>query len=407
MTARFRFAAHLGVLAALGLALSAWHGAGWSAAAQSAPPKRSAKADAGKADVAKALEAAAAGGQQRIVVVVNDEAITARDIEQRARFLGLSSNIGEQAKEHFDRLAKSEATQAALRDLEKEVVSSNPGKPKEELIAIFKERQKQLGLALQKKAVESARAGFLPKWRKQAMEELIEERLKLQAAKKLGVEVTDSEAKGLLKEVAERNKMTYEEFAQHLKGQGVDIGTMGEKFRAGKAWREMVARRYAAQATVSQRDIDLFLANAAAEAGVDAVELQLHKISLALAGGTDQTTWTRRYSEAEGLRRRFAGCKTMGDLAKSAADSKFEDMKFVKPASIAEPMRTMLLSAKDDEVLPPVTTAAGVDLYAVCGRRAISGDQERAKALLQNKELGILAERHMRNLKQEADIVYK
>jgi peptidyl-prolyl cis-trans isomerase SurA len=239
------------------------------------------------------------------------------------------------------------------------------------------------------------------------MEELIEERLKLQAARKLGVEVTGAEVKNLLKEVAERNKMTFEEFAQHLKGQGVDIGTMGEKFRAGKAWREMIARRYAAQASVSQRDVDLFLANAAAEAGVDAVELQLHKISLALAGRTDQTAWTRRYSEAEGLRRRFAGCKSMGDLAKSAADSRFEDMKFVKPASIAEPMRSMLLSAKDNEVLPPVTTAGGVDLYAVCGRRAIGGDQEKAKALLQNKELGILAERHMRNLKQEADIVYK
>ena len=96
----------------------------------------------------------------------------------------------------------------------------------------------------------------------------------------------------------------------------------------------------------------------------------------------------------------------MGDLAKSAADSRFEDMKFVKPASIAEPMRSLLLSAKDEEVLPPVTTAAGVDLYAVCGRR-VTGDREKAMALLQNRELGILAERHLRNLKQEADIVYK
>jgi peptidyl-prolyl cis-trans isomerase SurA len=409
VTARFHLAAHLAVLAALALALSGWHGAGSSAAAQSTPTKRSAKADAGKAGVDKvveAVEAAVAGGQQRIVVVVNDEEITARDIDQRARFLGLSTNIGEQAKEHFESLVKSESTQEQLRKLQQEVVSSNPGKTKDELVAIFQERQKQIGMALQKQAVERARAGFLPKWRKHATEELIEERLKLQAAKKLGVEVTDAEVKTLLKEVSDRNKMTYDEFAQHLKGLGVDISTMGEKFRAGKAWREMISRRYAAQASVSQRDVDLFLANAAAETGVDAVELQLHKISLALAGRTDQTTWTRRYSEAEGLRRRFAGCKTMGDLAKSAADSKFEDMKFVKPASIAEPMRTMLLSAKDDEVLPPVTTAAGVDLYAVCGRR-VSGDRERVQAVLQNKELGILAERHLRNLKQEADIVYK
>ncbi len=100
----------------------------------------------------------------------------------------------------------------------------------------------------------------------------------------------------------------------------------------------------------------------------------------------------------------------MGELAKAAADAKFEDMKFVKPASIAEPMRSMLLGAKDNEALPPVTTAAGVDLYAVCGRRTVNGDEAqrvRAMQVLQSKELEILAERHLRNLKQEANIEYK
>lgn len=405
MTARFRLTVHLGLLAALCVGLWVWHGAGWQAAAQSTPPKRSAKADVGKADTV-----ATSPGQQRIVVIVNDEAITARDIEQRARFTGLAANISEQVKENFERLLKADGTQAALRKLQEEVVSSNPGKSRDELLAILKERQQQLGLALQKKAVESARAVLLPKLNKVARDELVDERLKLQAAKKLGVEVTDAEVKALLKDVADRNKMTYEEFAKHLNGMGVDIATMGEKFRVGKAWREMVTRRYAAQATVSQRDVDLFLTAAAAETGKDTVELQLQKISLPLAGRTDQTTWTRRYSQAEGLRARFAGCKTMGELAKAAADAKFEDMKFVKPASIAEPMRSMLLGAKDNEALPPVTTAAGVDLYAVCGRRTVNGDEAqrvRAMQVLQSKELEILAERHLRNLKQEANIEYK
>jgi peptidyl-prolyl cis-trans isomerase SurA len=398
VTARFRLVPHLAVFGALALGLWGWHSGEWSAVAQSTPLKRTTKAAP-----ADGPPPAVSKGQHGIVVVVNDEAITAREIEQRARFLGLSTNITGQAKEAFDRLLNADTTKAAVQKLQEEVIRSNPGKSREELIAIFQERQKQLGMALQKQAVERARASLLPKLSKDASEELINERLKLQAAKKLGVEVTDAEVKSLIKEVAERNKMTYEGFATHLNGMGVDIATMGEKFRAQKAWREMIGRRYAAQATVSQRDVDLFLA----AAGADTVELQLRKISLALPGRTDQTTWTRRYSEAEGLRRRFAGCKTMGELARNAADSKFEDMKFVKPASIAEPMRSMLLSAKDGEALPPVTTASGVDLYAVCGRRAVGGNQEQAKAMLQNKELGILAERHLRNLKQEANIEYK
>jgi peptidyl-prolyl cis-trans isomerase SurA len=277
-------------------------------------------------------------------------------------------------------------------------------------MAIFQERQKQFGMALQKQALDTARTAVLPKLRKEAREELIEERLKLQAAKKLGIDVTDREAKALVTQIAGRNKMTYEQFAQHLKTMSVDVATMEEKFRAQKAWRDLIGRRYAAQVSVTQRDVDRLLSTAAIEAGEDTVELQVQKLSLPMAGKIDQPFLTKRYAEAEALRRRFDGCKSMGELAKATPDTKFEDMNYIKPASIAEPMRSMLLSAKDNDVLPPVTTSAGVELYAVCGRRPIGGsDAQRTRALneLQSKELDILARRHMRNLRQEANIEYK
>jgi peptidyl-prolyl cis-trans isomerase SurA len=84
-------------------------------------------------------------------------------------------------------------------------------------------------------------------------------------------------------------------------------------------------------------------------------------------------------------------------------------MKYVKPTTIAEPIRSLLLSAKDDDVLPPVTTSAGVDLYAVCGRRSGGDDAKRTQATqaLQAQKLDILALRHLRNLRQEANIEHK
>jgi len=257
---------------------------------------------------------------------------------------------------------------------------------------------------------KESRAAVMPKVRNEAKEELIEERLKVQAAKKLGIEVTDADVKRLVTDVAQRNSMTYDQFAQHLKSAGVDVGTMGEKFRAQKAWRDLISRRYAAQVSVSQRDIDRALSSSATETGEDTVELQVHKISLSLANKVDQTALTKRYLEAEGLRRNFGGCKTMGDLVKSTSGAKFEDMRFIKPSAIAEPTRSMLLSAKDGDMLPPLATASGIDIYAVCGRRALSGDEaQRSKAAqeLQLKELDVLARTHMRNLRQEADIEYR
>lgn len=383
---------HLAAILALALGLVGWP---WS--------QRGLAAQTAKSD-------ASSRGSQGIIVVVNDDAITAYEVEQRARLIGLTSNVGQQAKENFQRLVKSPSTEEQMRVLQQEVIRANPGKTREQLIAIFQERQKEFGLSLQKQALESARSALVPKFKKDAKEELIEDRLKLQAAKKIGIEVTDQDVKALLSDLASRNKMTYDQFAQHLKGSGVDIATMGEKFRAQKAWREMVSRRYGAQVSVTQRDVDKVLSAAALDGGEDTVEIQVQRISLTMAGKIDQPSMTKRYAEAEALRRRFNGCKSMAELAKGTPDTRFEDMKYVKPGSIAEPMRSMLLSAKDDDVLPPVTTSAGVELYAVCGRRPVGGNEERrsaAMAQLQSKELDVLARRALRNIRQEANIEYK
>jgi peptidyl-prolyl cis-trans isomerase SurA len=389
--------------ASLGLALSIWSWQPADLAAQSAPVKKKSAA------AAKTDGPSTPSRGQGIVVVVNDDAITAYEIEQRARLLGLSANISEQAKANFQRLIKSPDLEEKMKELQREVITSNPGKSREQLIAIIQERQKQIGMSLQKQAVEGARASIMPKLKKDAREELIDDRLKVQAAKKHGVEVTDDDVKGMMKGLAERNKLTYDGFAQQLKGMGVDINTMMEKFRAQKAWRELVGRRWGAQVSISQREVDQLLSTAAAEAGQDAMELQVQKLSLPLPGKVDQASLTKRFAEAESLRRRFAGCKGMAELAKGAPDARLQDMKFVKPSTIAEPTRSMLLSAKDDDMLPPVTTAAGVELYAVCGRKSAANESLKSQAMaqLQSKQLDILAQRHLRNLRQEANIEYK
>ena len=70
----------------------------------------------------------------------------------------------------------------------------------------------------------------------------------------------------------------------------------------------------------------------------------------------------------------------------------------------------MLLSAKDGDMLPPSTTAAGIEVYAVCGRRTtLANDAQRTKTQeeLQYQQLEILAKRHMRNLRQDAHIEYR
>ena len=72
--------------------------------------------------------------------------------------------------------------------------------------------------------------------------------------------------------------------------------------------------------------------------------------------------------------------------------------------------RSMLLNAKDGDVLPPTTSSAGVEVYAVCGRRTIKADEklrEKAQEELAQKEFEIVAKRHLRDLRQDAHIEFR
>jgi peptidyl-prolyl cis-trans isomerase SurA len=370
-------------------------------------------AQAKKAQTAAVEKQGGAGGSkaggQSIVVLVNDEPVTAYEIEQRARFLSLSSNISDKVKENFKRLAEQESTNQQLRALMQGVLESNKGKSPDELRALFEEKKKQFSTTLERQAIESARSGLVPQMRKGAQEELIEERLKLQEAKKNGIEVPDEEVRRVFKSLAENNKMTEEQFVQHLKGLGVDATTLKERFRAMIGWREVVRRRFSALVSVTQREVDRAV-TAAGESAEDGVELHVQKITLSLPTASDQGQMAKRFAEAEALRRKFGGCKSMAGLTKEATGVKFDDMKFIKPSSISEPTRSLLLAAKDGDMLPPSAMPGAIDLFAVCGRRTVKGDEkqrEKVQEDLRAKEFEMLAKRHLRDIRQDAHIEFR
>jgi peptidyl-prolyl cis-trans isomerase SurA len=288
------------------------------------------------------------------------------------------------------------------------VIEANKGKSPDQLKALFDEKKKQFSMQLERQAIESARSGLVPQMRKGAQEELIEERLKLQEAKKNGIEIGDEDVRRVFKGLAENNKMTEEQFVQHLKGLGVDATTLKERFRAMIGWREVVRRRFSALVSVTQRDIDRAVSASGAEAGDDGLELHVQKITLPTA--SDQAGMAKRFAEAEALRRKFGGCKSMVGLAKEAPGLKFEDMKFIKPSSISEPTRSLLLSAKEGDMLPPSATPGAIDLMAVCARRTVKGDEkqrEKVQEDLRAKEFEMLAKRHLRDIRQDAHIEFR
>ena len=381
------------------------------AQAPAATPKPKPKVAARpKAEPANA-EAAAAGkgsGSTRIALLVNGDPITAYEIEQRARLMALSADLQSKAQENMKRLATSDAVNSRWKQIVQETIQAHNGKTREQIIAIIQEKQKVYSLGLQKQAVESARASAFsqPEIRAKAKEELIDEIIKIQDAKRNGAAPDESMVEDLIKDIAQRNTKTPKEFAEHFAGMGVDISTLKARFRAQLAWTDAVRKQYAHLAVPGNLDLDRILQKDAA-GGEDQLELQLHRIVIPVPPKVDQKAMAQRLSEAEQLQGQFKDCKTTAGLAGKVQGARFEDMGARRVSSFTGVSKTMLQSAQDNTMIPPSMTSGGIELLAVCGRKLIKAvdirRNEEANKMRQD-QMELIARGHLRKLRTEAQI---
>lgn len=343
-------------------------------------------------------------GGMGIAVLVNDEPITVYEIEQRAAFLALQS--GPRAA---DMKAKAEARwKAIVKDPNtnkrfQEYLRKNNVQTQEEARALQEKFIKQLQQNMMSQLQNEARSSALAGAKGKAQEELIEEKLKLQEARKQNAIAEDEEVDRIISGIAERNNMNLEQFGQHMKKMGVDIATMKARFRAEISWREVVRRRFGHMVAITDRDVDRLVANTAT--GDTGMELQVRRITLPFPAAVDQSVIARRIAEADTLATRFTGCDSMQSLAASAAGARYEDLGSRKTSSIPEPTRTFLLNAAEGDLLPSSVGESGIELWALCGRKA--GDaatRETAQNELRQREFDVLAQRHLKDLQQDAAI---
>jgi len=343
---------------------------------------------------------------QSIVALVNDEPITGYEVQQRRRLMSMGANINSKVQAAFKRLIKDPKTTARLKAILDETIKANEGKSKEEIIKIFEGRKKAFGSSLQKQALESARKSSLPS-RKAALKELVDERLKLQEAKRQNALASDAKVNGVIAGMAKRNKVTLKQFTQSFAKMGGTVDAMKERIKASISWNNVIRRRFGSQIQNATRGLNVMIANVE---GSDDIELRIHRILLTMPTKLDQIQVAGRLRDAELMRAKFKDCKGTSSLATGIAGARFQNLGLRSPSSIPEPTRTLLLSARDDEMLPPSVGEGGVELWAVCGRKVVPARERKrasAKSQLQQKEFEILSKRHLKDLRQDALIEYR
>ena len=244
--------------------------------------------------------------------------------------------------------------------------------------------------------------------RKRALNELVEEQLISQEARRLGVTVEEERIRAAINDRLKPIKRTFSQFKQYLTSRKVDIATLENQVRWQIAWSSVVSHTFRNQISVSESDIAEAAEEVTSNSAQEAEEIfVLQKILLGLADGADDLAVVRRMEEAEEIRKVFIDCKRNKSTLKRYSAVTIEDLPRAKADSLEEPTRSLVQQAKAGEMTPPNLTAGGVELIAVCARQADGGSRQLAERQLLNQELGMLASRHLRDLRQDAVVDYR
>lgn len=291
--------------------------------------------------------APAVSGTSSIAVVVNEDAITMDDVNDRMRLILASSGL--------------------------------PG-------------------------TEEIRSKLMP----QIIGALVEEQIKLQEARRMDVSVGKPEVDDGFAQIAKQNNFTSDQFREILKRGGLNISTMEAQIESQIAWSKVVQKKIRPQVVVSDSDIDTYLERL--NAAVGKTEYLASEIFLPVENQKDQaqvqSLANRLAQEIKAGKAPFF--KVAQQFSQSAGASNGGDLGWVRQGQLAPELDAALAQIGSGKVGGPIRTPSGYHILLVREQRTISSenmpDRQQVMTVIGTERLERQARRYLMDLKSSAFI---
>lgn len=244
--------------------------------------------------------------------------------------------------------------------------------------------------------------------RQEMLDELIDEKLKLQTLQRYRLEVTDAEVEGVLAGMAQRMRANPQQFAQALARADISLPALKRKVRADLAWQQIVRGKFQASLQVRERDVMTALESRKKDQkDLVAYEYTLHPILLLVPPGSADAVLEGRRREAEGLRNRFTSCDEGLRLARGLRDVAVRQPITRGSGDLSAKLREVLEGTPVGKLTPPDVTPQGIEVFAVCGKREGKGDAGAARDVreeLFSEKYQALGKKYLQELRRDAKI---
>lgn len=249
---------------------------------------------------------------------------------------------------------------------------------------------------------EEIRSKLMP----QIVGSLVEEQIKIQEARRMELSVGKPEIDEGFAQIASQNNFSPEQFREILGRSGISIPTMESQIESQLAWAKIVQKKIRPQIIVSDSDIDSYLERF--QDAVGKTEYLVSEIFLPVEKLTDQaqvqSLANRLAQEIKSGKAPFF--KVAQQFSQSAGASNGGDLGWVRQGQIAPELDAVLPQIGSGKIGGPVRTPSGYHILLVREQRTIAAadapDRQKVMEIIGTERLERQARRYLMDLKSAA-----
>ncbi len=208
--------------------------------------------------------------------------------------------------------------------------------------------------------------------KQQVLERLILQEIQTQRAKHVGLTVSDEQLNGALQEIAQRNKIPFDQLPTALAAQGVDYKQYRESMRKELTLSTLRQRDVIAHINVSPHELEQFLARQESQAAND--EFNVSHILLSLPQAATPQQLDEITKKANDIAARAAKGEDFGQLAIANSNSQTAldggQLGWRKGTQLPQFILELVTKMKPGEVSSPVRTPSGFHIVKLNERRS-------------------------------------
>jgi peptidyl-prolyl cis-trans isomerase SurA len=242
-----------------------------------------------------------------------------------------------------------------------------------------------------------------PMSRPAAIQELIDDKVKLAEGRRQGMRVTDAHLEEMMGSLAQRSRQTQVQFEGNLLRAGIDPSSVRAKISSETIWNELLRQR-ARSRNVSNAELNAEMERRAAKGEATVTDYVVRQVVFVVPAGVSPAA---RERDAAAARGRFTDCDSGVDAMRALRDVAVKERISRSSGEIGKPLNDMLSKTPIGRLTPPFRTEQGIEMLAVCEKSERQDNialRSRIERELQEKSLTGTSASYLAELRAKAEI---